>query len=394
MSASGHRRRSGQCRLPFKSPWVAVQALAKTRRYGLMTSMSHPSFSMNLTAARARRRFMRIGARLSLATIASIPALSRQNPAAASPAPAEPAPSDWSQQSVPSLFEQADIVLLGEVHDNPAHHRLRMQWLDALARRKRFVLAMEQFDVEHQQAIDAARRQGLSARALAQQAGFSFSGWQWSFYEPFVELALVRDLPLRAANLSRQEARRVAADNPAWTLPAGWDEAEEERLARIIAAGHCGLLPERALAPMAAAQRARDRCMAQTLMQARSQTGLPVVLLAGNMHVRKDLGVARWLKGLGCTDRVLSLGLLEDAQDSSGQAQQAYDRVLVTGGVTDRDDPCRSLRKAPDAVPAKAQDGARGAGSAAPLSSGVGHRARQRFAQYEDPVASVGVGGV
>jgi len=46
----------------------------------------------------------------------------------------------------------AQHVILGEIHDNPEHHRLQLRVLERLGRR---VLAMEQFDSEHQAAIDA-----------------------------------------------------------------------------------------------------------------------------------------------------------------------------------------------------------------------------------------------
>src|ERR1051325_5990662 len=56
---------------------------------------------------------------------------------------------------------RARHVILGETPDNPEHHRLQRRALEALAARGGTrVLAMEQFDSEHQGAIDAARAKG------------------------------------------------------------------------------------------------------------------------------------------------------------------------------------------------------------------------------------------
>ncbi len=65
-----------------------------------------------------------------------------------------------------------------------------------------------------------------------------------------------------------------------------------------------------------------------------------VVLLAGNGHVRSDLGVPRHLSGHLGADRLLSLGLLEinDRDDA------VFDVVIRTKAQA-RDDPCESLRK-------------------------------------------------
>ena len=54
--------------------------------------------------------------------------------------------------------------------------------------------------------------------------------------------------------------------------------------------GHCDLLPEHQIAPMARIQIARDRAMAQTLQHAATR-GKTVVLLAGGRHVDARLGV-------------------------------------------------------------------------------------------------------
>ena len=252
-----------------------------------------------------------------------------------------------------------DFLLLGEVHDNPEHHRRRLAWLRRLAASGRFALALEQFDTDRQTAIDAALRRSDDARTLAESAGFDFQGWDWPSYRPFVELAIEGRLPLIAANLSNAQTRRIArapvdgADgvpDPIVRPPAGWSGADQSVIEREIADGHCGMLPPRAVAPMALAQRARDATMADAMLRAHRSTGLPVVLIAGNGHVRRDIGVPRHLASRMPGARILSIGVLEEADRRSGSADAAgpapgaaYDLIVETDSHP-RNDPCEVFR--------------------------------------------------
>ena len=262
---------------------------------------------------------------------------------------------------LPGRFAEVDYLLLGELHDNPEHHALRLRWLEALAGRRRFALAMEQFDADAQPAIDRARaelRPGAAgpeaARAVAEAAGFDFRGWNWEFYRPFVAFALERDFPLLGANLAPAETARIArgAPNPLVRRPAGWSAELDERLAAEIRDGHCGLLPERFIAPMADAQRARDARIARALADARRALRMPVVLLAGNGHVRTDIGVPAHLRELDPGASMLAVGLLErraaPADGAEAGASRAgpppFDRVVETAAPA-REDPCEALRR-------------------------------------------------
>jgi uncharacterized iron-regulated protein len=253
-----------------------------------------------------------------------------------------------------------DFLLLGEVHDHPLQHRLRAAWLETLARRGRFVLAMEQFDASRQPDIDAARARGSGPREIAQASGFEFRGWDWELYEPYVELALRHDLPLVGANLSTSRARAIARGEPdamAGIEPGGWSDEDRERLAEDIRVGHCGMLPPATIEPMASAQRARDATMARALVDAHRACGLPVVLLAGNGHVRRDLGVPRYLRDLAPRARVFSLGLIERSEGQESREEGApsprdegalspFDLTIETPAHP-RPDPCEAFRKRP-----------------------------------------------
>ena len=257
---------------------------------------------------------------------------------------------DATPEALAHAMQGHRIVLLGEVHDNGAQHALRVAALRRLlAAGARPAIAFEQFDRDHQADIDWARRERPGdADYLVRQAGGD-PAWQWDFYRPFVALALEFDLPIVAANLSRDDAMNVAK--------AGWRTVFDAKTVRelgldalppallrtqqqAIAAGHCDMLPSAMLAPLARAQIARDIVMAKS-MQPFTDRG--VVLLAGNGHVRRDAGVARWLPAKARTTAV-SIGLLERGEERAPSDFAAFDVYAVTGRAS-RQDPCNELRK-------------------------------------------------
>jgi uncharacterized iron-regulated protein len=256
------------------------------------------------------------------------------------------------------------VVLLGELHDNPEHHALRAAALARLVSDgARPALAFEQFDRERQPDIDRSRRERpRDADALI--AGAGGRGWDWPQYRPFVQLALDHDLPIVAANLSRTDAGRVMREGfgavfDAQTRAAlGLDALPAALLAsheRAVIDGHCGLLPAAMAGPMARAQVARDVALA-TAIAPHAARG--VVLLTGNAHARRDVGVPRWLPEALRGDALLAVGLLEkraDGTTSGATPTRAFDRIVTTGAPA-REDPCTALRARMPAAPAGAHE--------------------------------------
>jgi uncharacterized iron-regulated protein len=244
----------------------------------------------------------------------------------------------------PEFIPTRPVVLFGEVHDNAAQHALRLKVFEALLRSgARPALLLEQFDRERQPAIDHARASTPAPDAA--QIILAGSGapatetrlWNWPFYQPLIALALEHGLPIVAANVSRDDARRVISDGlgPHGFDPAVAPEIEREQ-SRAIEASHCGMLNAPQAQRMASAQIARDQFMAR-LVEAHAARG--VVLLAGNGHVRTDIGVPRWLTP--ATRRLTeSIGMLElDEGQRAAENEGAFDRVLLTPRQA-RKDPC------------------------------------------------------
>ena len=267
---------------------------------------------------------------------------------------------DWiATTELERRLTPARYVLLGEVHDNPGHHRLRRDLLAALIRDgRRPAIAMEQFDREHQAALQRAQNEPAPTPELLKTAGrVDAQGWNWSYYEPIIRLALDNRLPIFAANLSRADAFRVSTEGAAAVLGAAavgalqldqpLPDAARLKLEQVIEEGHCGEAPRNILPGMIAAQRARDAIMAQTL-----QAHAAAVLIAGNGHVRRDFGVPLYLAHYPQGDDVRVVGFIEVEADQQAPTDYVaagapeYDYIAFTPR-TPRPDPCKELRFKP-----------------------------------------------
>ena len=246
---------------------------------------------------------------------------------------------------------RAPLLLLGEVHDNAALHALRLQALTRLVEGgARPALLMEQFDRERQADIDHALQRapgmppgdaefGATVDALVRLGSSTGGGWQWDLYRPVLKLALQYRLPIVAANVSRAEARRIIQMGLGPTgyqpeVPADINAAQ----AADIEASHCGQVDAGMAARLAGAQIARDQFMARQL-KAFAERG--AVLLAGNGHVRSDIGVPRWLSPALRT-RSHVVGYLESDGQPAPAGTPPYDEVVITAPQP-RPDPCAGM---------------------------------------------------
>lgn len=239
-----------------------------------------------------------------------------------------------SRAELLAALRAADFVLLGEVHDNPRHHRLRGELIAALGAVP--VVA------EH---LSRGQRVHFGADRLASlvAAGFEPQGWAWPLHEPLFAAIERAGGPLLGGNLPRDLVRQVArggalpADVAAALDAAPLPPAAQAALDEDLRLGHCGQLPAARLPAMRQAQRARDAAMALALLAAPSR---PAVLIAGNGHVRTDNGVPRVLAALAPGRQVVAVGFLE-AGDAT--PDPPFDFTWTTAAQP-REDPCAGLK--------------------------------------------------
>jgi uncharacterized iron-regulated protein len=255
---------------------------------------------------------------------------------AAQPATASPPAATTSQAAATTSQAPAPVpvLLLGEVHDNPDGHHARLALLQSRVDAGWHpAIAMEQFDRERQPDLDRAQRECRDAACVVAMAAPAKAGWNWDFYAPVIDLALQDHLPLYAANLSRADAGNIVEHGWDQAVPAGVLQPQVDE----VRTGHCGMLPDGMLAPMATAQVARDAAMADVISAAlAAHPGDGVVLLAGNGHVRRDIGVPVWLRARGLASE--SVGFVEEVAETSH-----FDRAEVVPAFA-REDPCAKFK--------------------------------------------------
>jgi len=250
-------------------------------------------------------------------------------------------------QSPDSQLQRNDakIYLLGEVHDNPKGHTLRLELVMQLISQKQIpVVAMEQFDRENQQALDLALTNCQEVDCVL--AKVATPGWDWFFYKPYVQLAIDKKVMLVAANLSNTDVRQVMSQG--FSVVYSALDIARYKLDKLpihllndqrksIQEGHCNMLPMQAVDPMVRGQIARDVWMASIINDAKNQT---IILIAGNGHVRKDAGVFQWLTPENQSKTQVH-GYVEQIEKSDADW---YDHVHVIPTI-EREDPCRVFEK-------------------------------------------------
>ncbi|MEX1165528.1 MAG: ChaN family lipoprotein [Hydrogenophaga sp.] len=223
-----------------------------------------------------------------------------------------------------------DVWLLGEQHDAPAHQARQREVVSAL--QARGVLAALVMEMAERSGSTRGLPTGASEAQVLQALNWPASeaaGWQWAVYGPLVMQGVRAGVPVLGGNLPRAELR-AAMQNSAFDQrlkPEAWKTQQDN-----IREGHCQMLPETQIVPMTRAQLARDAAMAQTIETA-LLPGKTVLLVAGNQHVRRDIGVPQHLKpGIRNTVVVMASGDLDEGENSS-----FADQVWRTETVPNKD---------------------------------------------------------
>ena len=197
-----------------------------------------------------------------------------------------PGPANTAERL--SALLPAHALLLGEQHDAPEHQRIAEQAVDILAAQGRLAaLVLEMLPAG---ARSASMPPNSTPEAVRQALNWDDAAWPWVAYGPVVMAAIKAGSSVLGGNLPVGPMRQAMTDAglDARLPPAAL--AEQRQLMRD---GHCGLLPESQIAPMARIQIARDLSMAAAVQSAvqGAQAGHVVLMLSGSVHADKRLGV-------------------------------------------------------------------------------------------------------
>ncbi|WP_299417529.1 ChaN family lipoprotein [uncultured Sulfitobacter sp.] len=239
---------------------------------------------------------------------------------------------------IPQAAFDAQIVVLGEQHDNPDHHARQAAWVAALEP-KALVFEM----LTERQAV-AANGPWETQDGLDAATGWSETSWPaFAMYFPIFDAA--RDAVIYGAGVPRP-ALRAQLETPLATHPLaakfGLDQPAdpEEQLAReeLQAQAHCDALPEEMLPVMVNAQRIRDAALADAALRALDHTGGPVVVITGNGHARADWGMPALLAHAAPDVPVFALAQGEDGGAVGGAFSLTLDAPAPVRG-----DPCAAF---------------------------------------------------
>ncbi len=224
---------------------------------------------------------------------------------------------------------ETDVVLIGEIHNDPVAHRLELQLLESAAARygtsagadgaRQIVLSMEMFERDVQTALD----EYLAGLILERQLLTDTRPWSnyKSDYRPLIEFARSNKLAVLAANAPGRYANLVARSGrgalaglssqaKAWLAPLPYGEAGTAYAAkfnRAMGSMGGGHQPE-SMKNILDAQVLRDATMAHAIAENLKSRKRPLVLhVTGLFHVEGRMGVPEHLKAYRPQTRMLVL---------------------------------------------------------------------------------------
>lgn len=236
----------------------------------------------------------------------------------------------------------APVIIVGEVHDNPAHHAVQA---DIVAQVQPRALVFEMLTDAQADLVTPDNR--ADQTGLAEVLDWAESGWpDFAMYHPIFTAA--PGAAIYGAAVPRVSARAAmqagiaasfgddAAEYGLTTpLPADAQAAQED----LQQQAHCNAMPPEMLPVMVDLQRLRDAVLARATLQALDDAGGPVVVITGNGHAREDGGVPAYLTALRPDLDILTIGQQEDGAGAPG----VFD-VILSAPAVERPDPCDAFR--------------------------------------------------
>lgn len=246
--------------------------------------------------------------------------------------------------AVCTALAEADVVFLGEAHDDATHHRLEAALLAeaheaAAASGRPLVLGLEMVETDAQPVLDEY------LAGLARERDWLAAGRPWSNYEadyrPLVEFARERGHPVVGTNVPSRYASLVARRglasldslpeaSRAWLPPLPTAPPSDALSAAFLAlmggvAHGSGPTPE----AMLAAQNLRDATMADRLGAAlAAHPGALVVHVNGSFHSAGRLGVPEHLARIAPEARVVVV-TMRPAEDPQAAPEEAGDDFVI-----------------------------------------------------------------
>lgn len=200
----------------------------------------------------------------------------------------------------------ADVVYLGETHDNPADHVAQLHILEMLYQRNpKMAIGLEMFQRPYQSILDRYLANEISETELQQQSQYEQRwGYPWEYYAPILRFAKAHGLPVLALNTPTEVTRQVAqagleslsAADRQWIPPLSEirtdNAAYRQRTETIYQSIHQGHSASFSFQNFFLSQVLWDETMAETVANfLKTNPTNQVVVLAGQGHIAYGDGI-------------------------------------------------------------------------------------------------------
>jgi uncharacterized iron-regulated protein len=107
---------------------------------------------------------------------------------------------------------EADLICVGESHDNELCHRVQLQIIKSIfARDSRLGVGMEMFQRPYQEPLDKFIRGEISEDEMLKATEYRTRwGFHWSLYQPIVDFCKRNSLPVAALNAPRELTAKIS----------------------------------------------------------------------------------------------------------------------------------------------------------------------------------------
>ena len=210
----------------------------------------------------------------------------------------------------PALIDrmgQVDVVFVGEVHNNPEHHLIQVQLLQALMTRYAppVAVAMEFFDTTRQSVLDRFMKGDLDETAFLKEVDWE-NAWRFPYrlYRPLLWVSRDKGSALLGINAPNRIVRKVARTGLESLTPEERNQvagdmdldnkAHRDYLSSIFQQHDSDKKPTHSLGNFDyfyQAQCVWDETMAQTIADYMKAHGGKMVVFTGNGHIVNRFGI-------------------------------------------------------------------------------------------------------
>ena len=284
------------------------------------------------------------------------------------------------QEELIEQFVGADVIYLGEKHDNARQHEIQLQILETLiSKGKRPSIGFEFFTTGQTSTLinftqptgpimNMKSNEQNPESVLRQALGWNHrSDEEWNYYFKLIELAKKNQLPTFATDIpwglssriTRVGVKNLHPTELSLLVDTRLNDSEyEELMLEEFTNAHCGYRNEKVFRRMYQAWIARNDAMAQSIvntLEANPQN--PVVMIVGFGHLRHGMGIPERVAYLNPATKQINFTMFEISQEPSSldsylpefeingkTFRQDFDYIWFTS-PQDLEDPCKAFRK-------------------------------------------------